>query len=52
MSLDDFIGQVMPQLINGTAEVPIGMVETVFKKFEAGKMDIASNIATSHKGRK
>ncbi|KAK0430538.1 hypothetical protein EV421DRAFT_1893528 [Armillaria borealis] len=49
MSLDDFIGQLMPQLINGTAEVPIGMAETIFKKFETGKMDIASNIATSHK---
>ncbi|KAK0468834.1 hypothetical protein IW261DRAFT_1011676 [Armillaria novae-zelandiae] len=49
MSLDDFIGQLMPQLINGTAEVPIGMAETIFTKFEAGKMDIASNIATKHK---
>ncbi|KAK0447035.1 uncharacterized protein EV420DRAFT_1276377 [Desarmillaria tabescens] len=49
MPLDDFIGQLMPQLLNGTAEVPIGMAETIFKKFEAGKMDIALNIATNHK---
>ncbi|KAK0196333.1 hypothetical protein F5146DRAFT_323277 [Armillaria mellea] len=49
MSLDDFIGELMPQLINGIPEVPIGMAETIFKKFEAGKMDIASNIATNRK---
>ncbi|KAK0212063.1 hypothetical protein DFS33DRAFT_99 [Desarmillaria ectypa] len=49
MPLNEFIGQLMPQLVNGTAEVPIGMSETIFEKFEAGKMNIALNIATNHK---
>ncbi|KAG7440994.1 NAD(P)-binding protein [Guyanagaster necrorhizus] len=49
MPLDDFIGQLMPHLVDGTTEISIGMAETIFKKFEAGKMDIASKIAIKHK---
>jgi len=52
MSLNEFVKLVMPALLKGDNNVPIGMAVTVYEKYETGKSEFATQIGLGHKSKK